>query len=325
MKNTEFDFLISFDKLIKEKENYINSINGSPSQSVINSYLNKFIKFIKHYSKPVEVFEKEDFEKFFRESCGSTSIFYQAKTRLSNFFKYAGYDEIAKELKKVKKIIKINFIKSFSELDKGIDKVRFEKYPFLKSVSGESKSCDLYTAEQIVLYLAWIGVPQKTLFGLSLDVIDLENQVIHAPDKDYSFAGYEKISYVLNKYKNAATYTNVIIVGGEYITTINEYKGSNLLRTRSFGFTSECSGKSTMDRALTHFKFADSYLNVVRSGQFSRAYEKFQKGEQPDFSSSETIRDYFGADINVTETNKSRVQAFKNDWQLYVNWRKETD
>ncbi len=323
MKNTEFDFLISFDKLVKEKENYINSLDGNPSQKVISSQLNKFIKFIKIYSKPIEAFTKEDFEKFFQKSCGSTSIFYQVKTRLNYFFKYAGYNDAAKELKGVKKIIKMCYIKSFSDLDEEIEKVRMEKYPFLKNVSDQPKSCDLFTVEQIIIYMAWIGIPQKVIFELSLDAIDLDNKVILTKNKDYSFAEYGKVLEVLSKYKNASTYINVMMLNGKYVTTVNEYRGSNLLRTRSFGSAAECSSKSIMDRALTHFKFTEgSYLNILRSGQFSRAYEKYKSGESPNFESSENIKDYFGIDIS---SNKSSIQTFKHDWNIYVNWRKETD
>lgn len=276
-----------------------------------------FLKFFSGREKPIEEYTAADFKDFFGAYYNKPSSFPTVKSRLIKFLKTLGEDEAANVLNDVEMTYRKNYIKDFDTLYKGIQQARFEKMPFLK-YSPESEQCDQLTMGEVILYLAWIGVPQNIVLQVPLSAIDLDKKVVSA-GKDYSFADNTQIEKIFSRYKNATTFVGTRTINGKTHFVTSDYHGSEVIRTKKQA-NNHTNIKTLLTRVFSSFGFAGNYSNVYRSGQFNRGYTKYAKGEQPDFSSVERVRDYFGVVLAPTE-----IPKFRKEWNAYLNWVKSQE
>ncbi len=271
-----------------------------------------FLKFFAEYGKPINEYSSADFEKFFNEKYNTPSSFPTVKSRLIKFLKTLGEDEVANVLNDVEMTYRKNYIKDFDTLYKGIQEARFEKMPFLK-YSPESEQCDQFTMGEVILYLAWIGVPQNIVLQVPLSAIDLDKKVVSA-GKDYSFADNPQIDKIFMRYKNAMTFVGTRTVNGKTHFVTSDYHGDDIIRTKKQE-NNNTNFKTLFTRVFLSFEFAGSYSNVYRSGQLNRGYRRYTKGELPDFYSAERVWNYFRANLTPAE-----IPKFKREWNAYLSW-----
>jgi len=297
------NFLNKADTYLKENQY---------DQSVTNG-VKTFLKFFSKNGKDIEVYSESDFKDFFNEYYKTPSSFPTQKSRLIKFLNAIGEKPAAETLGNVKMTYRKNYIKDFYTLYKGIQNARFEKMPFLK-YSPESEQCDQLTMGEVILYLAWIGVPQNIVLQVPLSAIDLDKKVVSA-GKDYSFADIPQIDKIFTRYKNATTFVGTRTVNGKTHFVTCDYHGNEVIRTKKQA-NNHTNIKTLLTRVFSSFGFAGSYFNVYRSGQLNRGYQKYVKGEEPDFTSSEKLWEYFGA----TLTTDADIYMFRKDWNAYLNW-----
>lgn len=297
------NFLNLGDKYLKENE-YDAGATGC---------IKTFLKFFSANQKAIDEYTVGDFKAFFSAYYNKPSSFPTVKSRLIKFLKTLGEDETANILNDVEMTYRKNYIKDFDTLHKGIQQARFEKMPFLK-YSPESEQCDQLTMGEVILYLAWIGVPQNIVLQVPLSAMDLDKKVVSA-GKEYSFADNPQIDKIFTRYKNATTFIGTRTVKGKTHFVTSDYHGNEVIRTKKQA-NNHTNIKTLLTRVFSSFGFAGSYFNVYRSGQLNRGYQKYVKGEEPDFTSSEKLWDYFGA----TLTTDADIYMFKKDWISYLNW-----
>ena len=273
------NFLNKADTYLKENQY---------DQSVTNG-VKTFLKFFSKNGKDIEVYSESDFKDFFNEYYKTPSSFPTQKSRLIKFLNAIGEKPAAETLGNVKMTYRKNYIKDFDTLYKGIQNARFEKMPFLK-YSPESEQCDQLTMGEVILYLAWIGVPQNIVLQVPLSAIDLDKKVVSA-GKDYSFADIPQIDKIFTRYKNATTFVGTRTVNGKTHFVTCDYHGNEVIRTKKQA-NNHTNIKTLLTRVFSSFGFAGSYFNVYRSGQLNRGYQKYVKGEEPDFTSSEKLWEY---------------------------------
>lgn len=297
------NFLIKADKYLIENQFDRNAVGSART----------FIKFAGEHGKPISEYTTEDFSEFFNQNYRNPNSFSSVKSKLGKFLKNIGEEDAAEVLDRTKMTYKKDYLKHFKSLADGIQAARFEKMPYLK-YSPKPEYCDQLTMGEVILYCAWIGVPQNVLLMLPLDTIDLDAKVIHA-GKDYSFADNEKIIEEFSRYKNSSTFVGTRKVGDKIHFVDCEYCGDGLIRTKKQA-NANTNIKTLLTRLFSTFGFAKSYFNVYRSGQFCRGYEKFSKGIEPDFSSAEKIWEYFG----ITLDTDAEIFLFKQEWGQYLGW-----
>lgn len=297
------NFLNSADKYLKENE-YEPGATGC---------IKTFLKFFSGKQKSINEYSAGDFKEFFSTYYQKPSSFPTVKSRLIKFLKTMGEDEAASVLDNVEMTYRKNYIKDFDTLYKGIQNARFEKMPFLK-YSPESDQCDQLTMGEVILYLAWIGVPQNIVLQVPLSAIDLDKKVVSA-GKDYSFADIPQIDKIFTRYKNATTFVGTRTVNGKTHFVTCDYHGNEVIRTKKQA-NNHTNIKTLLTRVFSSFGFAGSYFNVYRSGQLNRGYQKLVKGQEPDFTSPEKLWEYFGA----TLTTDADIYMFKKDWFSYLDW-----
>lgn len=319
--------MLNFDKsnFVGKVNDYLEKIKYDTNMSSYKSTVNNFIKFYENKQKPIEEYTKDDFKEFLEKFCANANAHFPSKSRLLNLFEMTGYYDAARSLKSVSvSEMQKPYLKNFEELDTKIEEARIAKFPFMKDIP-EINFCDSLTAGQVALYLAWLGVPQRYLSQMPLDSINLSENLIDAGRK-FSFADNPKMIKVFTTYKNSDTYKMISPrqKKGELSLRTESYYGDKIIRTKTQA-QNEKSNTNSINTIISHlssiFKFNANYLNIVRAGQFSRGYEKFQNGIFPDFSSSEKIWEYFNA---IVET-EAQTYTFKADWENYLNWRKENE
>lgn len=313
------------DNFESKVEEYLEQFKYDKSFTVYKCLVNKFMGFYSINGKSIEDYTEEDFKRFLNNSGGSANTFCTLKSRIIDLLEKTGYYNLTQYIRDiVPNGMKKEYIKTFDELDAKIEQARLDKFPFLKGAPKINK-CDSLTMGQVILYLAWIGVPQRYIAQIPLSAIDLENNVVDAIRK-YSFADNKKIIDVFTQYKNSNTFmtikpnrTNKEIIDFKE----EEYYGDRIVRPRKTTTIKkiENSIETIINRLSTSFPFVESYLNIQKAGQFARGYEKYLRGEIPDFSTSENIWNFFGA---IAETD-AQVFVLKTNWNSYVAWRKETD
>lgn len=297
------NFLNSADKYLKENEYDPNAIGC----------IKTFVKYFSEKQKAIDEYATGDFKDFFNTYYKTPSSFPTVKSRLMKFLKIVGENGAASVLEDVEMTYKKNYIKDFDALYKGIQNARFEKMPFLK-YSPESEQCDQLTMGEVILYLAWIGVPQNIVLQVPLSAMDLNKKVVSA-GKDYSFADIPQIDKIFTRYKNASTFVGTRMIKGKTHFVTSEYHGNEVIRTKKQA-NNHTNIKTLLTRVFSSFEFAGSYFNVYRSGQLNRGYQKLIKGEEPDFTSSEKLWEYFGA----TLTTDAEIYMFRKDWNAYISW-----
>ncbi len=300
-------------------QSYLNEHKGETSFKAVTSIANGFIRFYQSHDKKIEDYAVVDFEEYFRGICKTVAAFRTTKMNLLKALEGSGYDKPAEVLKSVNRTVKMNYIRSFEDLDNGIEQVRREKHPFLAD-APESDECDELTMGQVVLYLLWLGVPKNSLLELPLEAIDLENKCIKA-GKEYPFGDIPKIEKVLSQYKKSTGYVSYTTRRDKLVPVKKAYLGDTLIRARSIPTGTSMNIKTTFDRIYSNFKFAGSYLNVFRSGQFSRGYDRIKRGQLPDFSTTESICEYF----RVWLETDAEISLFRQDWSEYVKVRQKED
>ncbi|MBD5128659.1 MAG: hypothetical protein HDT43_01855 [Ruminococcaceae bacterium] len=303
----------------KDVQDFLDEHKGETSFKAATSITNGFMRFYQSHDKAIENYTAADFEEYFRGTCKTVAAFRTTKMYLLKVFEGCGHYRPAEVLKNVNRTVKMNYLRSFEELDAGIEKVRNEKHPFMAD-QPEPEECDELTMGQVILYLLWLGVPKNSLLELPLDAIDLENKCIKA-GKIYPFDDIPKVEKVLTQYKNATGYISYTTRRGKLVPVKKEYRGDTLIRARTIPTGTSMNIKTTFDRIYTNFKFAGSYLNVFRSGQFSRGYDRIKHGQLPDFSSSQSIWDYF----RVWLETDAEISLFRQDWAEYVKVRQKED
>ena len=299
------NFLIKADQYLTANQDDLNA----------TSSVRTFVKFVGEYGKPISEYTTDDFSEFFNKKYRNANSFYSVRSKLIKFLGNVGENTAADVLSETKITYKKDYLKSFKELADGIQASRFKQMPFLK-YSPKPEYCDKLTMGEVILYCAWIGVPQNLIFQLPLSAMDLDEKVVHA-GKDYSFADNKEIIEIFTKYKNADTFILNRTIRDKTHFSDCEYCGDGLIRAKKQNNTN-INAKTLTSRIFSNFEFAKSYFNVYRSGQFCRGYEKYKKGVEPDFNSSEKIWEYFG----ITLSTDAEIYMFKKDWTEYLEWRK---
>lgn len=297
------NFLIKADNYLAENQYDTNAIGS----------VKTFLKYLGEHDKDISEYSAEDFREFFNQNYRNPNSFSSVRSKVVKFLKSVGEENAANILSNTEVAYKKDYLKDFNSLAEGIQAARFEKMPYLK-YSPETEYCDQLTMGEVILYLAWIGVPQNIIFNLPLSAIDLENKVVHA-GKDYSFAGNQKIAETFKKYRNSDTFVGTRNIKGKVHFTTSEYCGKEIIRTKK-QTNANLNTKTLLTRLFSNFGFAKSYFNVYRSGQFCRGYEKFKNGIEPDFSSAENLWEYFVAVFNTD----AEVRLFKIEWSQYLSW-----
>lgn len=301
---------------------YLDKYKYESCYPVYKCLVNKFLAYYSANGKAIEEYREDDFKNFLN-SCNNASTFFTLKYRIVDLLEKTGYYNLTQYIKDIfPKELEQNYVKSFEELDEKIEAVRLEKFPFLKGAPKQTR-CDALTMGQVVLYLAWIGIPQRMIAKIPLTAIDLENKIVDAGRK-FSFAENEKIVEVFTLYKNAKSFLVVKPSKNKNFVDFREedYFGDRIVRARERAdiVKIENSINTIINRLSRTFSFVDNYLQVQRAGQFSRGYEKYLRGENPDFTSSSNIWEYFGA---IAET-EAQLYSIKTNWTSYVAWRKRT-
>ena len=297
------NFLIKADQFLTANQDDLNA----------TSSVRTFVKFVGEYGKPISDYTTEDFSTFFNQKYRNANSFTSVKSKLKNFLKNVGEEDALQVLDSTKMTYKKDYLKSFKELADGIQASRFKQMPFLK-YSPKPEYCDKLTMGEVILYCAWIGVPQNIIFQLPLSAMDLDAKVVHA-GKDYSFADNKEIIEIFTKYKNSDTFVLNRTIRDKTHFSDCEYCGDGLIRAKKQTNTN-INAKTLTSRIFSNFEFAKSYFNVSRSGQFCRGYEKYKKGIEPDFNSSEKIWEYFG----ITLSTDAEIYMFRKDWAEYLEW-----
>lgn len=297
------NFLNTSDKYLKENE-YDPNATGC---------VKTFLKFFSEKQKPIEEYSVTDFKDFFGTCYKTPSSFPTVKSRLIKFLKIVGEESPAEILDGVEMTYRKNYIKDFDTLYKGIQNARFEKMPFLK-YTPESEQCDQLTMGEVILYLAWIGIPQNIVLKVPLSALDLDKKVVSA-GKDYSFADNPQIDKIFTRYKNATTFVGTRKIKDKTHFVTCDYHGNDIIRTKKQA-NNNTNIKTLLTRVFSSFGFAGSYFNVYRSGQLNRGFQKYSQGQQPDFTSTEKLWEYFG----VTLSTDADIYMFKKDWNSYLNW-----
>lgn len=303
------------DKVLTGCEPYLEEQKCNPDLKAIKVSLDKFLAYYKDKGKDISEYQSADFEDFYKTDCDRANTITARKKHLRAYFEYLELEDVVMKLRAAQRTNKPNYIRTFEELDAEIELVRLKEFPSYAGVPFEKRECDTLTVGQVVIYLAWLGIPQNWLPNIPLDAIDLENQWIDA-GKKFSFKGNEKILKFFEKYKSVEKFNSKIVRNGKLYFQSNNFYGDCIIRTRvqpKPGSTKNIDGIA--NRTFTPYSF--KYLKVYFSGIFARGYARYLNGEKPNFGSSKDIWDYFQA---VVETETSR-RALSDEWDNYVKWR----
>lgn len=305
-------------EFVGKVENYIQENSDSLKFRPTASILNKFLSFFKEQNKPLSEYSTTDFKKYLSSVCKQFDSSTTIRSVLVDVFKNLGEEKAADVLKRTPITLNYRYIKDFETLTEGIQKVRQEENSKYDE-SMDLGACDKFTLGEVVLYLLWIGVPRNVILDLPLSSIDLEHGIITSADKEYPFADNEVISKTLANYKNSDSFgTFCKRSNGKICVQFNSYYGDGIIRSRSELPKNSVSSKDAfISKVFSTFKFASTYLNVFRSGQFARGYEKYQAGQLPNYDSISSLWDYFRVDIKTAD----QLSSFRRDWNLYLTWR----
>lgn len=312
-------------EFVKKSEKYIESNSDKMSFKAVESAIRKFLRFYEAHGKALSEYTSADYKKFFADSYKTSTSFTSVKSWLVNYLRALGELKPADILYRAKIVRKMNYLTDFSELKDGIEKVRKEKNAILidefsKKNPGMKIGCDQLTMGEIALYLLWIGVPRNELIRLPLSAIDLDKNAVIG-SKEYSFANEEHIIAAFKEYKLSETFVMLRAMGDGKVCFQNScYYGNGIIRSRNQNTADSEKAKDTLlYRLFSTFPFAVNALNVFRSGQFSRGYEKYEKGEFPDFDSATSLWEYFRVEFGSV----SESELFRRDWNEYLDWRSE--
>lgn len=310
MKKDDYrDFLKKVDTFLEENK-YESGIETTAN------ILKSFMNYYEQQKVPISEYNKENFDAYLKTNYGTPQSSRTVRSALGIAFKRMGLDEASDEIRATEDSFRTNYFKDFEALDGMIEKVRYEKFTSLSGAPIDCP-CDSFTMGQVILYLAWIGVPKGLLTQMPLSSINLEEKYVDG-GKKYSFADNPKIAEVFEKYKNADTYIGLNTNKGKVFFRENQYQGDTLVRTRSKPTGSNVNIATTLNRIKTTFGDESvTYYNVFRSGQFYRGFQKLTKGILPEFSNVNNLWEYFRVQL---DTDSARIM-FNKEWKTYLKWR----
>lgn len=296
---------------------------GDNNRCPQRTYTNNFIEYCGSVDKNIENFVSEDFTNFLKPQTNPHTAA-NVKSIICSFLEFCGLSSVANELRNAKEIIPdFGYILSFDDLVANIDATYYELYKPFGDTPHNPLACDNLTLGEVVLYLAWIGVPRDSLVKLPLSAIDLERKCVEyeIEDKHYefSFSDNPRIAEVFTRYKKSKYFVIVRQRNGKPQFVNGEYHGSGIIRVSSppkDGSNAVENMKATLSRIFQNFKFVKEYRDVYFSGAFSRGYDKITQGIMPMFT-SEGIMEYFGI---IAETYTVR-DSVKQRWKNYLVWR----
>ena len=310
----------SYEFFLTKVDEYLTDHKYDPNLTKTTDALNPFVKFYKQSGIPITDYTKENFDSYFKTVCGTPQSSAVTRTVLARLFTNLGFEDISEIIRSAKNNYKMNYFADFEALDSRIEKVRSENFLSVEGAPTDAP-CDTYTMAQIILYLAWIGVPNLILTQMPLTSINVEEQYIDG-GKKYSYADNPKIAQVFEKYKNSDYYIGMTTKKGKVYFCSNSYQGDTLIRTRAKPTGSNVNITTTLNRIKTTFNGdeAFSYYNVFRSGQFFRGFKKLTTGILPEFSDPDNLWDYFRVQLDTADSRS----FFKKEWEAYLKWRQET-
>lgn len=288
------------------------------------SYITRFVEYCETADKKVKDFVVDDFGGFLNQFTNPFTLS-NVKGIISRFLKYCNYSDAEAELRKfqVPKFQELSYILSFKDLKARIDDTRSKQYEELNITPITPPTCDNLTLGEVVLYLAWLGVPRDMIARLPLSAINLEKKCVEYDDsgirRTFSFSDYPAIEEVFANYKNAQGFLSFRNKDEKVSSINNGYYGSNVIRSNKpsqNGSNAVVNVKTTLSRIFSAFEFARDYKNVYFSGAFARGYEKIMQGNLPEFT-SEGVMDFFGITAETQDTQFSLKQL----WKPYLVWR----
>lgn len=292
------------------------------------TYTNNFIEYCGSVDKNIEDFVSEDFTNFLKPQTNPHTAA-NVKSIICSFLEFCGLSSAANELRNAKEVIPdFGYILSFDDLVANIDATYYELYKPFGDTPHNPLACDNLTLGEVVLYLAWIGVPRDSLVKLPLSAINLEKQCVEYQDGEnyyeFPFMGNSRIAEVFSRYQKSKYFVIVRQRNGKPQFVNSEYYGDSLIRVSSpskDGSNATENMKATLSRVFQkNFKFVKEYKYVYYSGAFSRGFDKIMKGDMPVFT-TEGIMEYFGI---VAETYTIR-NSIKNRWENYLVWRSDIE
>lgn len=300
---------------------------GDNNRCPQRTYTNNFIEYCGSVDKNIEDFVSEDFTNFLKPQTNPHTAA-NVKSIICSFLEFCGLSSVANELRNAKEVIpEFGYILSFDDLAVAIDETYYNLYKPFGDTPHNPLACDNLTLGEVVLYLAWIGVPRDSLIKLPLSAINLEKQCVEYQDGEkhyeFSFAGNQRIAEVFERYKKSKYFTIIRQRNGKPQFVNGEYYGSNLIRVSTppkDGSNAVENMKATLSRVFQNFKFVKEYKYVYYSGACARGYDKITQGIMPVFN-SEGIMDYFGI---VAETYTIR-SSIKTRWENYLVWRADIE
>lgn len=292
-------------------------------------YITRFTEYCEKSGKDIADFTQNDFENFLKPYSNPHTV-RNIKSIVSVFLNFCGHTEAADTIRSIKTsqiTPELNYIMFFDDLKAGIKQVRDKQYEDLGETPMNPLVCDKYSLGEVVLYLAWIGIPRDTLVKLPLSAINLEKNCIEYDDngihREFSFADNPDIIDVFDKYSKSTRFVGTRVKNGKLEFINGDYYGDTLIRLGTPPKDNRNpveNIKSTLTRVFTNFKFAVDYKNVYFSGAFSRGFDKIMQGVLPLFT-PEGIKEYFGI---IAETQATQYTV-KRQWENYISWRQEVE
>ncbi len=305
---------------VKMKE-FLESYKDTSQYLPWSSVITRFVEYIETTGKDVKEFDTDDFEGFLKQFSNPNTIS-QIKGKIQIFMKYCGYD-VKDSLPRTGDIVpELNYLLSFNEMKAGIDEVRRKHFEDLGSTPYNPLVCDNFTLGEVIIYLAWIGVPRDTLGALHLSAINLDKKCVEYEEdgvkRVFSFADNPVIADTFGKYSKSKQFVGTRVKNGKMQFLNGDYYGDGIIRLSSPPKdNSSINIKSFLNRIFSrYFPFAGEYKIVYYSGAFSRGYEKITQGNLPSFT-PDGIMNYFGV---IVETESVRY-SFKRQWDNYLAWR----
>ncbi len=311
------------ETLRKKAQELLDEHNNDQSYA---SYIMRFVEYCEKLGKEPKDLVTSDFEPFLKSYTNPFTLS-TVKSKISALLTHCGCTEADANLRQVKQVVpELNYLLSFNELKAGIDEVRRKHFEDLGSTPYNPLVCDNLTLGEVIIYLAWIGVPRDTLGNLPLSAINLDKQCVEY-DEDgvkrvFSFADNPVIADTFGKYSKSKQFVGTRVKNGKLQFLNGDYYGDGIIRLSSPPKdNSSINIKSFLNRIFSrYFQFAGEYKIVYYSGAFSRGYEKIIKGNLPSFT-PDGIMDYFGV---IVETESVRY-SFKRQWDNYLAWRQTVD
>lgn len=313
---------MTLDTLKIKAQEFLEPFKGN-NRSPHHTYINSFVKYCSAADKDIENFVSEDFTNFLKPHTNPHTAA-NVKSIVGSFLEFCGLTSVANELRSAKEVIPdFGYILSFDDLVANIDEAYYELYKPFGDTPHNPLACDNLTLGEVVLYLAWIGVPRDSLTKLPLSAINLEKQCVEYDNEgkhyEFSFANNARIAEVFERYQKSKYFVIIRTRNGKPQFVNGEYHGDSLIRVSSKpkeGSDAVENMKATLSRIFQNFKFIKEYKYVFSSGACARGYDKITQGVLPVFT-AEGIMDYFGI-VAETYTTRSTV---KQRWENYLIWR----